>query len=129
MRLEVEAAAATLREAQRRGARGRDRGHLRRDVGEDDLAAGRDALGRREPEPARPAGELEHAVAGARLAPARASARVTPRAARVDVVGVLAPSRRRPTAHMPCEVRAQRVRSSDCSTIIVSLLIAIPQVD
>ena len=52
--------------------------------------------GRGQPDAAGAAGELEHAVAGPRRAPARASRSVDARAARVDVVGVLAPRRRRP---------------------------------
>ena len=107
MSLEVEAAEGDVAQAQLGGARGGDRGHLLGDVGEDDLAAGPDALGGREPEPARSAGELEDTVAGAHLGQLEHPPRAL-RPARVGVFGVLrpAPGDRSPHAREP---RAQRV--------------------
>jgi hypothetical protein len=88
-------------------ARGGDRGHLLGDVAEDDLAAGSHAPGRREPEPAGPAGELEDPVAGAHLRQLEHPLRAL-RAARVGVVGVLRPAggHRAPQVR---EARADRV--------------------
>ena len=125
--LEVEAADGDVAQAQLGGARGGDRGHLLGDVGEDDLAAGPDALGRREPQPARPAGELEDAVAGAHLRQLEHPLRA-PRPARVGVVGVLAPSprRRRPTCRRVA--RAARRARPTAPPSSLSLLIVDPQV-
>ena len=103
-------------QAQRRGARRGDRRHLgRRRRRATTSPPGADELGRREPDAARAAGQLEHALAGARAAPAPSICPVDRRAARVDVVGVLAPRRRprRPTC------RASRARAHPavrCST-------------
>jgi hypothetical protein len=87
--LEVERPRLHVVQAVRAGRA--DRGHLRGDIGEHDLARGPDELRGRDPDAARAAGQLEHALArrgrGQREQPGREL-----RAARVDVVGVLAPA-------------------------------------
>ena len=80
----------TLASAAAFGALGGERGHCGDDVGDDDLAAGADALGGREPDAAGPAGELEDALAHADPGGVEQPLRHDG-ASLVDVVGVLAP--------------------------------------
>jgi hypothetical protein len=76
-----------------------DRRHLGDDVGQDHLPAGSDPLGRRQAHAPRPAGELEHALAGPRARQLE-HLRGQLGAARVGVFRVLAPPacNRRPHA-------------------------------
>ena len=67
-----------------------DRGHLRGDVGEHDLAAGPDPLGGGDAEPSRPGGQLEDPLAGPQGCTIE-HVRGKRDRARIDEVRVLAP--------------------------------------
>ena len=73
--VEVELPGRDVVEPARLGPCGGDRDHLGGEVGDDDRAAGRDPLRRREAEAAGAAGELEHELARAWCGRLRASAR------------------------------------------------------